>query len=83
MNAIDILIYFLKQQQKAHKKYAEKRLNNGRQTRDTIHMPIRGIYTVIRSTDMFDLSSCAATDLCALLASLARNCATTASNSRT
>ena len=48
------------------------------QTRDTIHMTIRGIYTV-RSTDMFDLSSCTATDICVLLTTLlARACATAA-----
>ena len=64
-----------------HKKNAEKRLNKGRQ-RDAIHMIIRGTYTV-RSTDMFDLFFCAATDICALLATLARACATAAYNSRT
>ena len=50
-------------------------------SRDTIRMTIRGIYSV-RSTDMLDLSSCAATDICALLATVARACATAASNSR-
>ena len=69
-------------QQQQYKKNVEKRLNKGRQTRDTIHMTIRGIYTV-RSTDMFDLSSCATTDICALLATLARACLTAASNSPT
>ena len=66
----------------SNNKNAEKRLNKDRHTSDTIHMTIHGIYTV-RSTDMFDLSPRAAMDICVLLATLARACATAASNSRT
>jgi len=45
-------------------------------------MAIRDIYKA-RSTDMLDLSCCAAADFCALLATLARACAFAASNSWT
>ena len=43
-------------------------------------MAIRNIYKA-RSTDMLDLSCCAAADFCALLATLARACAFAASTS--
>ena len=42
-------------------------------------MTIRDIYKA-RSTDMLDLSCCAATEFCAILATVARACAFAASN---
>ena len=52
----------------ATKHETQGQADKGYQTRDTIHMAIRDIYKV-RSTDVLDLSCCAAADLCARLAS--------------
>ena len=82
LNDIDIVIKPVKQQQSTRTKKCRGKTEQGQADESTIHMTIRGIFTV-RSTDMFDLCFCAATDICALVATLARACATAASNSRT